>query len=63
MRSGRNSAARYIGSQPQATVEWNLDRHLTLVAIYAHFLAGDFLKESGPGKDVDYLTTWLAYKF
>lgn len=63
VRSGRNSAARYIGSQPQATVEWNLDRHLTLVAIYAHFLAGDFLKESGPGKDVDYLTTWLAYKF
>jgi hypothetical protein len=63
VRSGRQSSARYIGSQPQAQLEWRLDRHLSLVAIYAHFLAGPFLRESGPGKDVDYLTSWLHFKF
>jgi len=63
VRSGRNSSARYIGSQPQAQLEWNVERHLTVIAIYAHFLAGPFLRESGSGKDVDYLTTWLTYKF
>ncbi|WP_243373787.1 alginate export family protein [Geotalea sp. SG265] len=63
VRSGKNSHARYIGSQPQAQLEWNLDRHMTLVVIYAHFLAGPFLRESGPGKDVDYVTTWITYKF
>ena len=63
VRSGRNSNARYIGSQPQAVVEWDIERHIKLVAIYAHFLAGEFLRQSGPGEDVDYVTTWLTYKF
>ena len=39
------------------------DRHITFVAIYAHFLAEPFLRETGPGEDVDYLTSWLAYRF
>ncbi|GFO59562.1 alginate export family protein [Geomonas silvestris] len=63
VRSGRTSSARYIGSQPQLQCEWNVQRHLSLVGIYAHFLAGPFLRESGPGRDVDYLTTWVTYKF
>lgn len=63
VRSGRNSTARYIGSQPQAQVEWQIGRHITLAAIYAHFLAGEFLRQSGPGKDVDYVTSWITYKF
>ncbi|GFO54814.1 alginate export family protein [Geomonas sp. Red276] len=63
VRSGRNSSARYIGSQPQLQCEWDVDRHISLVAIYAHFLAGPFLRQSGPGEDVDYVTTWVTYKF
>jgi hypothetical protein len=41
----------------------DIARHLSFVAIYGDFFAGSFLKESGPGEDVDYVTTWLAYKF
>lgn len=63
VRSGRDSRARYIGSQPQMQVEWDVDRHLTLVAIYAHFLAGPFLRTSGAGKDVNYVTLWGTYRF
>jgi hypothetical protein len=63
VRSGSSRNARFIGSQPQAYLEWELDRHITFVAIYAHFLAGPFLRESGPGKDVDYVTTWATFKF
>jgi len=63
VRSGKNSSARYVGSQPQLQCEWDVQRHISVVAIYAHFLAGPFLRESGPGKDVDYLTTWITYKF
>ena len=63
VRSGKNSSARYVGSQPQAQLQWNIDRHITFIAIYAHFFAGEFLRETGPGKDVDYVTTWLTYKF
>jgi hypothetical protein len=63
VRSGKTSDARYVGSMSQAQLYWDIDRHLSLVGIYGHFFAGSFLKESGPGKDIDYLTTWLSYKF
>jgi hypothetical protein len=63
IRSSRTSSARYIGSMPQAQLYWNMDRHLSLAAIYGHFFAGRFLKESGPGEDVDYVTTWITYRF
>jgi hypothetical protein len=63
VRSGKTSDARYVGSMPQAQLIWNIDRHLMFTAIYGHFFAGRFLKESGPGEDVDYVTTWLTYKF
>lgn len=63
VRSGKASDARYIGSMPQAQLYWDIDRHLSFAVIYGHFLAGQFLKETGPGKDVDYVTSWLTYKF
>jgi len=63
VRSGAASNAHYIGSMPQVQLFWDVDRHLTFVAIYGHFFTGRFLRETGPGEDVDYVTTWLAYKF
>ncbi len=63
VRSANNSTAHFVGSQPQAVFEWDIDRHLTFIAIYAHFFAGAFLRETGPSKDVDYTTTWLSYRF
>ncbi len=30
---------------------------------YAHFFAGDFLKQSTPGKDVDYFSVWATFRF
>ncbi|HEY6008070.1 MAG TPA: alginate export family protein [Geobacteraceae bacterium] len=63
VRSGKKSDAHYIGSMSQAQFFWDIDRHLSFAAIYGHFFAGPFLKESGSGKDVDYITSWLTYKF
>lgn len=53
----------YIGSMPQAQMLWDVNRHLSFVAIYGHFFAGSFIKESGSGQDVDYFTTLFTYKF
>ncbi|HLP77194.1 MAG TPA: alginate export family protein [Candidatus Paceibacterota bacterium] len=63
VQSGQMSDARYIGHQAEALLEWWLDRHLTFSADYAHFFAGDFLKETTPGKDVDYCSIWGTYRF
>ena len=63
VRSGKRSDARYIGNMPQAQLFWDIDRHLSFVAMFGHFFAGSFLKETSPGEDVDYVTTWITYKF
>jgi hypothetical protein len=63
VRSGKSSNERYIGSQPQIGLEWTLFRHFTIVVVYAHFFAGSFIDSTGPGKDVDYVTTWTTFKF
>jgi Alginate export len=61
--SGGSSNARYVGDQVEAFLEWQADRHITLTADYAHFFAGEFLKQTTPGKDVDYFSVWLTYRF
>jgi hypothetical protein len=63
IQSGNTSNARYVGNQAEAMLEWRLDRHLTLTADYAHFFAGDFLKQTTPGKDVDYFSAWVTFRF
>jgi hypothetical protein len=63
LQSGQTSNARYVGNQIETMLEWRLDRHFTLTADYAHFFAGDFLKQTTPGKDVDYFSAWVTYRF
>jgi hypothetical protein len=63
IRSGRTSSARYIGSHSSLQLEWRVDRHISLTAIYLHFFAGPFLKETQPGQNVDFVALWVTYKF
>ena len=63
IQSGQTSNARYVGHQAEMMLEWRLDRHMTLAADYAHFFAGDFLKQTTPGKDVDYFSAWVTFRF
>jgi hypothetical protein len=63
LRSGRTSRARYVGDQVAVQGEWRLGRHLTLVGVYTHFFAGPFVRETGPGRDIDYVSAWATYKF
>lgn len=63
IQSGQTSNARYVGNQVEAMLEWRLDRHFTLSADYAHFFTGEFLKQTTPGKDVNYVSTWVTFRF
>ena len=63
VRSGQGSRARYIGSAPTVQTEWEAERHMTLTMNYTHFFAGTYLRQSGPGKDVDFVATWVTYRF
>jgi Alginate export len=62
-RTGQLSRERYVGSAPAVTLRWAPTRHISVLAGYVHFFAGPFLRETPPGKDTDYFTIWVAYKF
>ena len=53
----------HVGEQVGIQAEWRVDAHLSLVANYTHFFAGRFIRETGPGKDIDYTTAWVQYRF
>lgn len=63
LRTGQRSRARYVGTQPAVQGEWKAGRFLALAANYTRFFAGPFLKETPPGRDVDYVSTWATFKF
>jgi len=63
IRSGKPTDARAIGVQPSIRGEWRAGRHWTFVATVAHFVAGEFLKQSGPGRNLTYFTSWATYLF
>jgi hypothetical protein len=63
IQSGQTSSASYIGNQVEAVLEWRLGRHFTVATDCAHFFAGDFLKQTTPGKDVDYFSAWITFRF
>lgn len=62
-RAAGDSKATYVGSEAQFEINWQINRHLMLVSNYTHFFAGQFLRDSGSGEDIDYTTTWVTFRF
>ncbi len=63
LASGTASDARYIGCHASVQAEWRVDRRTTFVAQYLHFFPGPFLREATPGRPVDFVTTWVSFRF
>jgi len=63
LRSGRRSRATHVGERVSLGAEWRVDHHFSITAIYSHFFAGEFIRETGPGKHIDHITMWLQYRF
>ena len=57
------SNARFVGSRPGTEVRWQANRHLWFQADYGIFYAGKFVKESQPGRNLNYWALWAGYKF
>ncbi len=63
LRTGTLSRARYVGTQPELEVKYTFNRHLDLKGIFVYFDAGDFIKQTPPGRDITYLGTMLTFRF
>jgi hypothetical protein len=57
------SQARFVGHRPGTEVQWQANRHLWFQADYGIFFAGPFLKETLPGRNLNYWALWAGYKF
>jgi hypothetical protein len=57
------SNARFVGHRPGAEVRWQANRHLWFQADYGIFYAGKFVRESQPGRNLNYWALWTGYKF
>jgi hypothetical protein len=57
------SNARFVGHRPGTEVRWQANRHLWFQADYGIFYAGKFVKQSQPGRNLNYWALWAGYKF
>ena len=56
-------AAKYVGSEIDFLLNWQVDRHLTAYTGYSHFFAGTFLQDTGAHNDIDFFYAALNYSF
>ena len=63
IRPADGSRARFVGHFPGGEAHWQVDRHLWFRADYGIFYAGSFLKETQPGRNLNYWALWAGYKF
>ena len=63
LRPTGTSRARYVGNRPGIEVKWQVDRHLWMQADYGIFYPGSFIKQTQPGRDLNYWALWTGYKF
>jgi hypothetical protein len=63
IRASDGSKARYVGNRPGTEIKWQANRHLWFQADYGVFYAGRFLKDTEPGRNLNYWALWTGYKF
>ena len=63
IRAAGTSRARYVGDRPGAEIKWQANRHLWVQGDYGVFYAGKFLKETQPGRNLNYWAIWTGFKF
>lgn len=57
------SNARTIGSELDLAFNWQIQQHLSAYAGYAHFFSGPFIRQTGPGGDVDFIYAAMTFTF
>ncbi len=63
VRPGFPGASRNIGSEVDLTASYQLDRHTQLIGGYSRFFAEEFIRQSGPSKDINFVYFTLQYTF
>ena len=63
LRPANLSDARYVGSQPNLEIRWAISEHFLAALNVAGSLAGIFLQQSPPSKEIVFFNAGLTYRF
>jgi hypothetical protein len=63
LRAGTGSDEAYIGAETDLLLNWQIDRHWSAYVGYSHFFAGDFIQDTGPAGDIDFVYASLQFTF
>ncbi len=63
LRPGTGTTARYVGAETDLLATYNVTRHLLLYAGYSYFVAGQFIEDTGPGKNSQFVYAATEYTF
>lgn len=63
VRPALDAPGHGLGTQPSVRIEWRPAHHWLVALTAAHFSAGEVIRGSGPGRDLDYFSTWTTYTF
>jgi hypothetical protein len=63
LRAGEGSSSTTIGHHIAVKTLWRPKPQWSFHVSVSRFFAGEFIRESGPGADVDYASAWVVYDF
>jgi hypothetical protein len=63
LRPDGGSRARYIGTQAEAALGWEVSRNLSFRAVYSVFEPGRFIEDTGPAKAVHYVQMQTVLRY
>jgi hypothetical protein len=62
-RPGTPDQSAYIGDQMTIQADWDVHRHVQFELFLTYFRAGNFLKQSGQGRDITFFSPRVTYRF
>ena len=63
LRAPGGSGERFVGTGLSVSASYRIAEGLDATAIYTRLFAGEFLRATGPGEDIDFFEATLQYKF
>lgn len=63
LRAANGSDAPFIGSEIDLLLTWQIDRHTTASVGYSHFFTGEFIEQTGPDQNIDFLYAAVDFVF
>jgi hypothetical protein len=63
IRAADGSKARFVGNRPGIEARWQVNRHAWFQGDYGIFYAGPFLRQTQPGRNLNYWAVYAGYMF